>query len=58
MDLLLWAFSAAEQNYKNPELEPVFEDLREEVSSNLKKLLRDINLPDDKDLNSANDLDD
>ena len=50
MDLLLWAFAAAEQNHVNPDLQPVFEDLRDEISSNLRKLLRDIDLPDDKDL--------
>jgi spore maturation protein CgeB len=44
MDLLLYAFAMAEQNNTDPELEPVFEDIREEISSNLKKLLR--NLPD------------
>jgi hypothetical protein len=44
MDLLLYAFAMAEQNNIDPELEPVFEDIREEISSNLRKLLR--NLPD------------
>lgn len=44
MDLLLWAFATAEQNNTNPELEPVFEDIREEISNNLRKLLR--NVPD------------
>ena len=50
MDLLLWAFSVAEQNNTNDELEPIFEDIRDEISSNLKKLLRDVPLPDDEDL--------
>ena len=51
MDLLLWAFSAAEQNHTNADLEPGFEDLREEISINLRKLLRDIDLPsEDLDL--------
>lgn len=44
MDLLLWAFAVAEQNNTNDELEPIFQDIREEISSNLRKLLR--NLPD------------
>jgi hypothetical protein len=44
MDLLLWAFAVAEQNYTNPELAPIFEDIRSEVSLNLKKLLR--NMPE------------
>jgi hypothetical protein len=46
MDLLLWAFAAAEQNNTNPELEPIFEDFREEISANLRKLLRDVPEPD------------
>ncbi|EGT0452531.1 ATP-binding protein [Serratia ureilytica] len=44
MDLLLWAFAAAEQNNTNEELEPIFEDIRNEISNNLRKLLR--KLPD------------
>lgn len=44
MDLLLWAFAVAEQNNTNDELEPIFEDIRTEISNNLRKLLR--NLPD------------
>jgi len=44
MDLLLWAFAAAEQNNTNAELEPIFEDIRSEISNNLRKLLR--NVPD------------
>ncbi|MFN3973473.1 MAG: ATP-binding protein [Gemmobacter sp.] len=48
MDLLLYAFAIAEQNNTDPELEPVFEDLRQEVSANLHKLLR--NMPDPEPL--------
>lgn len=44
MDLLLWAFAVAEQNNTNAEMEPIFEDIRTEVSNNLRKLLR--NIPD------------
>jgi len=44
MDLLLYAFAMAEQNNVDPELVPLFEDIRQEISTNLKKLLR--NLPD------------
>lgn len=44
MDLLLWAFAVAEQNNTNAELEPIFEDIRSEISNNLRKLLR--NVPD------------
>ncbi|RKS12237.1 histidine kinase/DNA gyrase B/HSP90-like ATPase [Pseudomonas sp. WPR_5_2] len=44
MDLLLWAFSVAEQNNTNAEMEPIFEDIRSEISRNLHKLLR--NFPD------------
>ena len=46
MDLLLWALSVAEVNYADERMQTVFEDLREEVSSNLKKLLRDTEVPD------------
>lgn len=44
MDLLLYAFAMAEQNNIDKELEPVFEDIRSEISANLRKLLR--NMPD------------
>ena len=44
MDLLLWAFAVAEQNNTNAEMEPIFEDIRTEISNNLRKLLR--NIPD------------
>ena len=50
MDLLLWAFAIAEQNNTNEELEAIFEDIREEVSSNLKRLLREVALPSDDEL--------
>ncbi len=53
MDLLLWAFTAAEQNNTNEELAPIFSDIREEISSNLKKLLRDIATPTSDDLESS-----
>lgn len=53
MDLLLWAFTAAEQNNTNEELDPIFSDIREEISSNLKKLLRDITTPTSDDLESS-----
>lgn len=45
MDLLLWALAAAEQNNTDSELQCIWEDLREEVSSNLRKLLRQTPLP-------------
>ncbi len=53
MDLLLWAFTAAEQNNTNEELDPIFSDIREEISSNLKKLLRDITTPTSDDLENS-----
>jgi hypothetical protein len=53
MDLLLWAFATAEQNNTNAELEPIFEDIREEISSNLKRLLREVPLPDEEELTPA-----
>jgi hypothetical protein len=55
MDLLLWAFATAEQNNSNPELEPIFEDIRDEISNNLTKLLRDVPLPEERDLNDDED---
>ena len=52
MDLLLWAFAMAEYNNSNEELEPIFEDMRDEISANLKRLLREVPLPDEADLMS------
>lgn len=45
MDLLLWALAAAEQNNTDGELQALWEDMREEVSTNLRKLLRNLDLP-------------
>ncbi|MGR3272384.1 ATP-binding protein [Thalassococcus profundi] len=56
MDLLLYAFAMAEQNNTDPELEPVFEDIREEISSNLKKLLRNLPDPTSVELNEADEV--
>ena len=50
MDLLLWAFAVAEQNNTNDDLEPVFEDIRNEISTNLRKLLREVPLSDEDEL--------
>lgn len=50
IDLLMWAFATAEQNNTNEELEPIFEDMRDEISSNLKRLLREVPLPDESEL--------
>lgn len=58
IDYLLWAFAAAEINNSNPELTPVFEDLRDEISMNLKKLLRDTPMPDPAALDAATDMGD
>lgn len=55
IDLLLWAFATAEQNNTNGELEPIFEDMRDEISSNLKRLLREVPLPDDDELMGTDD---
>lgn len=54
MDLLLWAFAVAEQNNANEDLEPIFEDIRNEISTNLKKLLREVPMPDDDDITDEN----
>ncbi len=45
LDLLLWALAAAEHKNTDKELEMIWEDIRDEVSTNLKKLLRSIDLP-------------
>ena len=50
MDLLLYAFAMAEQNNTDPELEPIFEDIREEISANLRKLLRHMPDPEPAEL--------
>jgi hypothetical protein len=50
IDFLLWAFAAAEQNNSDPELASMFEDIREEISSNLRRLLKDTPAPSAKDL--------
>ena len=55
MDLLLWALAVAEMDNSNEEVVPILEDIRDLVSSNLKKLLRDITLPDDIDLGHDGD---
>lgn len=45
LDLLLWALAAAEHKNTDKELSAIWEDIREEVSSNLRKLLRSIDMP-------------
>jgi hypothetical protein len=45
LDLLLWALAAAEHQNTDDELKIMWEDIRDEVSSNLKKLLRSTDLP-------------
>jgi hypothetical protein len=55
MDLLLWAFSVAEQNNTNAEMEPIFEDIRSEISSNLRKLLRNVPDPEPDELEAADE---
>jgi hypothetical protein len=56
IDFLLWALATAEFNNSNEELKPVFADLREEVSINLKKLLESTPMPDAQELSAAEDL--
>ncbi len=55
MDLLLWAFAVAEQNNTNEELEPIFEDIRNEISNNLRKLLRNVPDPEPGELIAEED---
>jgi len=45
LDLLLWALAVAEHKNTDKELKYIWEDIREEVSSNLRKLLREIEIP-------------
>lgn len=45
LDLLLWALGAAEHKNTDKELSAMWEDIREEVSFNLRKLLRSTDLP-------------
>ena len=56
IDILLWALATAEFNNNNADLKAIFEDFREEVSSNLKKLLADVPMPDVKELTEAEDF--
>lgn len=58
MDFLLWAFAVAEQNNVNEELAPIFEDIRQEVSSNLRKLLREVPIPDEDELIGTDNIND
>ena len=46
IDLLIWSMANAELNNVTDELIPVFEDLRDEISRNLRKLLADFEIPD------------
>ncbi|WP_310621272.1 hypothetical protein [Flexibacterium corallicola] len=55
MDLLMWAFAVSEMDFSNEELAPIFEDIRDVVLSNLRKLLRDVPFPDSSDLNGDGD---
>lgn len=56
MDLLLWAFAVAEQNNTNEEMAPIFQDIREEISSNLRKLLRNLPEPEPAELADQDDV--
>jgi Histidine kinase-, DNA gyrase B-, and HSP90-like ATPase len=47
LDLLLWAMAAVEHQNTDDELKIMWEDIRDEVSSNLNKLLRSTDLPHD-----------
>lgn len=49
LDLLLWALAAAEHKNTDQELSYMWEDIRDEVSSNLKKLLRSMDMPTETD---------
>ena len=47
LDLLFWALATAEFNCTDREIESVFEDLRDDVSGNLRKLLRSVPFPEE-----------
>lgn len=51
LDLLLWAFAVAEVDSSNQDTSPILEDLRDDVSVNLRKLLREFPLPNLDDEN-------
>ncbi len=55
MDLLLWAFAVAEQNNTNEEMAPIFEDIRAEISTNLRKLLRNVPEPELREISDEDD---
>ena len=55
IDLLLWALAAAEYHNTSEDLKAIFEDIREEVSSNLRKLLADVPMPDLSDHSEEED---
>jgi hypothetical protein len=57
MDLLLWAFSVAEQNNSTEEMAPIFEDIRAEISANLRKLLRTMPEVEPGELAAGDDVD-
>ena len=50
IDFLLWAFAAAEQNNSDAELARTFQDIREEISVSLRRLLQDTPAPSQQDL--------
>jgi hypothetical protein len=56
MDLLLWAFAVAEQNNTNEEMAPIWEDIRDEISTNLRKLLRNLSEPEPGELTIQEDV--
>lgn len=45
MDLLIYSLAAAEMNNTHEDLEEIWEDIRDEVSRNLKRLLKNYELP-------------
>jgi hypothetical protein len=55
MDLLFWAFATAEIEYSDPEMQPIFADIREVVSSNLRKLLRAVPVAQPADVEDVAD---
>ena len=52
---MFWTLSAAESNGSNEEIRAIFEDFRNDVSNNLKRLLRDVPELSVEDLDGEDD---
>jgi hypothetical protein len=57
IDFLLWAYAAAEMNNTDRDLAQIFEDIRDEISANLRRLLKDTPEPTATDIKLSNSVD-